>query len=147
MHCQKVAEFSTTLYLEALHSRQFATPDHTTLLLNCYTKLKEDEKLRQFIRGDESETELNFRVDTAISVLRSADYQEDALYLAEKHDKHDWYMKIQVEDREDYDAALTYVEKLSFLEKEKNLLRYGRCLVTNSLAKVCTCGCVVLALD
>jgi hypothetical protein len=30
-----------TLYLEALHERHYAGPDHTTLLLNCYTKLKE----------------------------------------------------------------------------------------------------------
>lgn len=36
-----------TLYLEALHERHYAGPDHTTLLLNCYTKLKEDEKLRR----------------------------------------------------------------------------------------------------
>ena len=37
-----------TLYLEALHERHYAGPDHTTLLLNCYTKLKEDEKLRRY---------------------------------------------------------------------------------------------------
>jgi vacuolar protein sorting-associated protein 11 len=103
-----------TKYLEALHERKFAGPDHTTLLLNCYTKLKEDDKLRRFIRGergaDESsragiasgagggsgpleddEDEVNFQVDTAISVLRDADYLEDALYLAQKHNEHEWY--------------------------------------------------------
>ena len=41
-----------TKYLEALHERKLAGPDHTTLLLNCYTKLKEDDKLRRFIRGE-----------------------------------------------------------------------------------------------
>ena len=44
-----------TLYLEALHERHYAGPDHTTLLLNCYTKLKEEDKLRRFIRGEKQE--------------------------------------------------------------------------------------------
>lgn len=39
-----------TDYLEALHERQEASEDHTTLLLNCYTKLKESDKLDHFIR-------------------------------------------------------------------------------------------------
>ena len=40
-----------TTYLECLHEKGRATADHTTLLLNCYTKLKEEEKLKKFIRG------------------------------------------------------------------------------------------------
>ena len=38
-----------TTYLQHLHEKGLATSDHTTLLLNCYTKLKEDTKLNQFI--------------------------------------------------------------------------------------------------
>ena len=41
-----------TSYLEHLHSvddGEHATKDHTTLLLNCYTKLKDTEKLDKFI--------------------------------------------------------------------------------------------------
>ena len=52
-------------YLEALHEANVANQDHTTLLLNCYTKLKNVQKLEQFIR---SEGELNFDVETAIKV-------------------------------------------------------------------------------
>ena len=44
-----------TLYLEALHERHYAGPDHTTLLLNCYTKLKEEDRLRRFIRSEKQE--------------------------------------------------------------------------------------------
>ena len=40
-----------TTYLEALHEKSAATSEHTTLLLNCYTKLKDVKKLDQFIRG------------------------------------------------------------------------------------------------
>ena len=39
-----------TLYLEALHQARQANSDHTTLLLNCYTKLKDIAKLDDFIR-------------------------------------------------------------------------------------------------
>ena len=38
-----------TAYLQALHKAQLATEDHTTLLLNCYTKLKDVSKLDEFI--------------------------------------------------------------------------------------------------
>lgn len=48
-----------------------ASPDHTTLLLNCYTKLKDVEKLDEFLKAsgatDEQPT-LRFDVDTAIKV-------------------------------------------------------------------------------
>ncbi|KAG2427668.1 hypothetical protein HXX76_012317 [Chlamydomonas incerta] len=39
-----------TAYLEVMHERGLATCDHTTLLLNCYTKLKDVAKLDAFIR-------------------------------------------------------------------------------------------------
>ncbi|CAM9660205.1 unnamed protein product [Pylaiella littoralis] len=38
-----------TSYLEGLHDAGQASSDHTTLLLNCYTKLKDVEKLDRFI--------------------------------------------------------------------------------------------------
>lgn len=42
-----------TLYLEKLHEAGEANDNHTTLLLNCYTKLKQREnsqKLDEFIK-------------------------------------------------------------------------------------------------
>ena len=41
-------------YLEALHNRGMANSEHTTLLINCYTKLKEKEKLHDFIYSDQA---------------------------------------------------------------------------------------------
>ena len=38
-----------TAYLQALHKEGLANEDHTTLLLNCYTKLKDKSKLDEFI--------------------------------------------------------------------------------------------------
>lgn len=44
-----------TAYLEALHERKAASEDHTTLLLNCYTKLKDAERLERFILSRNTE--------------------------------------------------------------------------------------------
>lgn len=48
-----------------------ASADHTTLLLNCYTKLKDVDKLDNFLRGSgaaDSAPSLNFDVETAVKV-------------------------------------------------------------------------------
>lgn len=39
-----------TAYLQTLHRQSLANADHTTLLLNCYTKLKDSLKLEEFIK-------------------------------------------------------------------------------------------------
>ena len=48
-----------------------ASADHTTLLLNCYTKLKDVDKLDHFLRGSaaaDTAPSLNFDVETAVKV-------------------------------------------------------------------------------
>eukprot|EP00834_Sanchytrium_tribonematis_P000735 NODE_14_length_51535_cov_1.125049.p13 type:complete len:390 gc:universal NODE_14_length_51535_cov_1.125049:5563-4394(-) len=37
-------------YLEMLHTRKVATPDHTTLLLNCYSKINGISRLETFLK-------------------------------------------------------------------------------------------------
>lgn len=117
-----------TSYLQALHEKNLANADHTTLLLNCYTKLKDVNKLNEFIQGSGSERK--FDVKTAIKVSRQAGYYEHALYLAQHSDCHELYLKILLEDVQDYDKALDYIATLPFLEAEKNLKKYGKTLVT-----------------
>lgn len=51
-------------------------------------------------------------MDVAIQVCRQSS-PENALALAEKHDRHSLYIKILLEDRHEYNAALEYIEKLS----------------------------------
>lgn len=58
--------------------------------------------------------EVDFDVDTAIKVCRSAGYFQHAIYLAERHSQHDSYLKIQLEDIRDYARALDYIGKLDF---------------------------------
>ena len=67
-----------TRYLEELHREKLANVDHTTLLLNCYTKHPDRiGRLAQFIGLNENllsstDTELAFDVDIAIDVCRQA---------------------------------------------------------------------------
>ncbi|XP_077448668.1 vacuolar protein sorting-associated protein 11 homolog isoform X1 [Stigmatopora argus] len=116
-----------TAYLQALHRQSLANADHTTLLLNCYTKLKDSLKLEEFIKS--SESEVHFDVEIAIKVLRQAGYHRHAVFLAEKHMHHDWYLKIQLEDLKNYEEGLRYIGRLPFEQAESNMKRYGKTLM------------------
>jgi vacuolar protein sorting-associated protein 11 len=151
-----------TQYLETLHSEGAASADHTTLLLNCYTKLKDVTKLDSFIlgtakttssssttisistagsvtgsvRGSVPETSaqtssLQFDVETALRVLKSAGYSDHAAALAQSRGYHDWYLRIQLErPHPNYADALRYISGLPAGSAEKFLQRYGKVLVS-----------------
>lgn len=57
-----------TSYLQAVHKQGQATEDHTTLLLNCFTKLNKPENLKEFILL--KDRDLDFDVEIAIKVCR-----------------------------------------------------------------------------
>ncbi|XP_066137902.1 vacuolar protein sorting-associated protein 11 homolog [Euwallacea fornicatus] len=134
------------VYLQALHKQGQATEDHTTLLLNCYTKLNnavgQTDSLRDFILS--KEIDLNYDVDVAIKVCRQGNLTE-ALMLAKKHEKHDWYIKIQIEDHQKYSEVLDYIANLNFEEADHYMKKYGQMLVeklpyesTQFLKRLCT---------
>lgn len=93
-------------YLEQLHENRKATSDHTTLLLNCYAKLKDVDKLEAFIK---SPGDLKFDLDTAISMCRQGGYFEQAAYLAQKHGETDLVVDILIEDSKKYSDALDFI--------------------------------------
>ncbi|KAJ2709497.1 Vacuolar protein sorting-associated protein 11, partial [Coemansia spiralis] len=133
-----------TSYLQELHAAGMATSDHTTLLLNCYTKLRDEERLNQFIHTQE---DYQFDVDTAIHVCRQAGFYDQALYLADKFAKPDVYLKLKIEDQGDVAAALEYMHKLDDADVSTYLARFGRtCLgalpreTTELLVNVCIKG-------
>jgi hypothetical protein len=139
LDAQRIHNLAT--YLQSLHEAQLANADHTTLLINCYTKQKDMRRLDEFIKKEG----LNFDVETAIRVCRQAGYFEHALWLAKKYSQHDWYMHIQVEDLMKYQDTIKYVSELSPRDQEKELKRYGHVLVrelpaeiTELLVKLCT---------
>ncbi|KAF9215053.1 hypothetical protein BGZ59_002417 [Podila verticillata] len=120
--------YNLTSYLQELHSSGLANADHTTLLLNCYTKLKDVKRLDEFIKTD---TDLTFDLETAIQVCRQAGYHEHAVYLAEKFEEHDLYLTVQIDDVKQYDKALAYMRRLGPIEADKNLQKYGKVLLTH----------------
>ncbi|CAI5480653.1 unnamed protein product [Closterium sp. Yama58-4] len=49
LHAQRLSLLAR--YLERLHDKGVATPDHTTLLINCFSRLKDVSKLDAFVRA------------------------------------------------------------------------------------------------
>ena len=62
---------------------------------------------------------------------RQAGYTKHALALAEKHKKHDLYLKIVIENDKDYKQALQYISSLDSLEAEFHMRTYGSVLIQN----------------
>ena len=130
-----------TSYLKALHERGMANADHTTLLLNCYTKLRDNDQLDKFI----SEDQTAFEVETAIKVCRQANNHKYALKLAEKYKQHDWYLRIQLEDENQHLETVKYICKLSFKDALRATKLYGKALMqvvpddtTALISRLCT---------
>ncbi|KAK0613291.1 hypothetical protein B0T14DRAFT_525967 [Immersiella caudata] len=113
-------------YLEELHEHHKATSDHTTLLLNCYAKLKDIDKLEKFIK---SPGDLKFDLDTAISMCRQGGYYDQAAYLAKKHGETDLVVDILIEDSKAYKDALDFVWHLHPDAAYPCLMKYARVLI------------------
>ncbi len=134
-------------YLEALHQQNVATTEHTTLLLNCYTKLKQDAitsgKLDLFIRTQQT---LQYDIETAIKVCRQATYKDHALWLAKKHRQTEWILKLYMEDFGMPGNALRVMEQclqrdtlLSYIKLYGNQLMKSNPLeMTNVCIRLCT---------
>ncbi|OGM51222.1 vacuolar protein sorting protein (VPS11) [Aspergillus bombycis] len=115
-------------YLEELHDHDRATVDHTTLLLNCYAKLKDTGKLDQFIKAP---GELKFDLETAIAMCRQGGYYEQAAYLATKYGENDMVVDILIEDSKKYAEAVEYIWRLDPELAYYNLMKYARVLLSN----------------
>lgn len=116
-------------YLEELHKKGYATEDHTTLLLTCYVKIDQHDqqgKLKEFINSKDKFIDLD--VDVAIKVVRQVSL-DDALSLAANHKRHDWYLKMMIEDKKDFGRALDYIVELEFEDADFYMKKYGHRLV------------------
>lgn len=111
-----------TDYLEALHKQGQATADHTTLLLNCFTRLDFTDKvigtyhrlvnyyklkigfqLKDFLSND-GNPDIIFDLDVAIKVCRNASI-DLALSLAKRNQKHDHSISILLEEMQAYEEV------------------------------------------
>ncbi|QUC21366.1 uncharacterized protein UV8b_05609 [Ustilaginoidea virens] len=115
-------------YLEQLHEHRKATSDHTTLLLNCYAKLKDIAKLEKFIK---SPGDLKFDLDTAIAMCRQGGYYEQAAYLAKRHGETELVVDILIEDSKSYAEALDYIWRQDPEVAYPCMQKYARVLIEN----------------
>ncbi len=115
-------------YLEELHDHHKATSDHTTLLLNCYAKLKDVEKLEEFIKSPD---DLKFDLDTAISMCRQGGYFDQAAFLARKHGEHELVVDVLIEDSKRYAESLAYIWRLEPEVAYFNLMKYATVLLSH----------------
>ncbi|KAL3981657.1 hypothetical protein ACH3XW_43935 [Acanthocheilonema viteae] len=115
------------MYLEVLHARGKANSHHTTILLNCYTRLAAHDKIRDFIDRD-----FECNIETAVQVLRAANFTTEACHLCAKHKQHDALLSILIEDRADYKSAIKYISKLETSQIELCLEKFGKCLLVNN---------------
>lgn len=121
-HIQQLTE-----YLEILHNRGLATKEHTTLLLNSYAKLKDVEKLSQFIETGSSEGKFDF--ETAIKICRQSGYYALAAYLAQKAKESDLAVLILLRDLKDYKRCLVFIQSLDFNDALNILIQHSRTLL------------------
>ncbi|KAJ9473990.1 E3 ubiquitin-protein ligase PEP5 [Pseudozyma hubeiensis] len=146
LDAQRITNLTT--YLQELHAQNLASSDHTTLLLNCYTKLKDVASLDKFIKrphvkastaavdeegadegGAEDRDELPFDLETAMRVCRQAGYFGHAAYLAKRYGEHREYLRIQIEDAKDYSDALLYVRGLEAEDAIASMAQYAKTLL------------------
>ncbi len=116
-----------TAYLRELHARRLETEDHTTLLLNCYTKLHDEDSLNLFITSDDTRVALN--AEAAIRVLCQAGYYALALVLAKRFSVHAWFLRIQIEHMDQFEEALRYMATLETSAALRFADEYGKLLM------------------
>lgn len=116
-----------TKYLEELHTAGLATSEHTTLLMNSYAKLKDDDKLKDFILNGSKAKSFDF--ETAIKICRHAGYYNLAFYLAETSEDSDLAVQVKLRDLKDYKGCLTYIQTLEVNDALRVLIQHSRVLL------------------
>lgn len=68
-----------------------------------------------------------FDIETAIKVCKDLKHFDAAMKLAEQKNKHELYLKILIEDKQEYDKALLHIQnKVEMEEKEKYIIEFGQ---------------------
>ena len=121
--------FSLVILIILLILQGIATADHTTLLLNCYTKLRDVAKIDAFIQGAGASGPVKFDASAAVAVLHSSGYPEHAVYVALAAGHTDEYLTILLEECKRYDEALEYIRGLGRKKAAAALLKFGKLLL------------------
>lgn len=124
-----------TIYLEALLEYNSANnvitgaAEHRNLLITCYAKSKEEQKLKQMLErcapvaGD--------TMDNALEVLFQAGFTEVALNFAKAAGNHDLTLRIMMERDQNPSAALEYLKTLTIPIRLSYFQKFGPYFVSN----------------
>lgn len=118
-------------YLKQLHIKKMAQPEHTALLLKCYTKLKDFSTLEEFL---ETTPLTQYDPATAIDVLESAHYYMLAATIAQKVDRHEDYVRISLEHFKSYGKICEFLRSLPCRQACRLLQSQGRVLMRHAPA-------------
>lgn len=120
--------------MQNVHKQGKASADHTTLLLNCFTRLDRIQELKSFL---ENYKQNNFDIGVAISVCRKSCIDQ-ALDLAKFNNQHDYTITILIEDLKLYNDAIDYISELAYNDAERNIIKYGNLLMKEVPSKLVT---------
>ena len=146
-HAQNLAK-----YLQAIPP-ELKSKQHTTLLFNCFTKVKDEQKLEEIVNKfvDEATTnqDYSFDVETAVDVLKRNGYQKFAERLAKAYKMDSLYMSLLYEGQQ-YSRMLEHMENIPGESVLKILNNYGAEIIAkypegreqfiNFATKTCTEG-------
>ena len=112
-------------YLAALNKEKLEDKNHTALLLNCYVKQKQINKLEEFLKESSFDSDL-FDIETAIRECRALNYTDLALKLAESRKQNEFYLRILIDDKREYSKAIQYIRnKIQLDDKVRYLKEFG----------------------
>ncbi|VDP64342.1 unnamed protein product [Schistosoma mattheei] len=96
-----------------------STSDHLILLLNCYCRLQDVDKIEQFVKAP-----INPMLDitSALHVLKQSKYINAAVKLAENTDRYIDCIGLLIEDLNDGKSALKMINRLNFDEHNNAFL-------------------------
>ena len=107
---------SLTVYLEEIEARNKSRSEHRNLLISCYAKNKNEEKLKKLLETCDSRGDSNFEnIESAIDSLIRAEYIDLAFAFAEKFHHHELAVKILTSHTKQPSRALKYLTKERFI--------------------------------
>lgn len=139
-------------YLEGLQAKGMSNKQHTTLLFNCYTKLRKEERLKYYIEESQKHNPAPYDVATAVEVLNLSGYRPESLELAKNYGLNMEYARMLAEDH-CYSTIFEHLKTIGAEDVTQIVKKYGLDIImffkderearefTSFLADCCCDGC------
>ena len=102
--------------------------DFTALLLYCYIKQNQIEKLKDFVEKQTIDDDAIIK--TTIEVCKDTNNIDLALSIAQQKEKNDIYIQILIETKKDYKGSLKYINEIKNIKQKFDILsNYGQKLL------------------